>query len=161
MPLFILFLAFPLIETWLLVKFSGAYGFGNTILLVLITAFAGSALAKQQGLEVFNKLQLEVSQGKTPSKTLIEGLLILISGVILLLPGLISDAIGITLLIPPVRKLIASYLPKYIPKKMGSGPFQFKSSFQFGNSQFQQKRSKNLKETEEAEYQVLEDDDKR
>ena len=157
MLLFILFFAFPLLETWLLIQFSGAYGFGNTIILVLVTAVAGSSLAKKQGLEVFKTLQNEVSQGRTPENTLIEGFLILLSALILLLPGLISDALGILLLISPIRKRIARVLPQHI-KNTKSSSFQFKSFFQFGDSEFQQHHQTKLKETQEAEYQVIDED---
>lgn len=153
MKLFLLFFGFPLLETWLLFKFSNEFGFLVTLTLIILTAAVGSRLAKSQGLQVYKKLQEELQQGKQPSQTIIEGVLILISGVVLLLPGLVSDCIGILLLIPPIRIAIAQKLPQKLSSQNFRFQFGNKASFQhnFTNTS----RPPQKRQVEEAEYEVI------
>lgn len=153
MKLFLLFFGFPLLETWLLFKFSNEFGFLATLFLIILTAAAGSRLAKSQGLQVYKKLQEELQQGKQPSQTIIEGVLILISGVVLLLPGLVSDCIGLLLLIPPIRVAIAQKLPQKLSPQTFRFQFGNKSSFHqnFDNTS----RPPHQRQVEEVEYEVI------
>ncbi len=168
MPLFILFFTFPLVETWLLFQFSSEYGFFYTLVLIFLTAFFGSRLAKQQGFSILKQIKSEIGQGITPNATLLEGLLILVSGIVLLLPGLMSDFIGLALLIPPIRKKFVRLLPKILKKfakfKNGSStgsPFgaSFGSGFgqkpgpDFTPLEGNQKK----KPQEDAEFEVIDD----
>jgi UPF0716 protein FxsA len=104
--LFILFTAIPLLELWLLFQLSGLFGFWTTIGLVLGTGFAGAALARWQGWQVMERVQGEMRQGMLPASALGDGALILVAGVLLITPGVLTDLFGLSLLVPPVRALV-------------------------------------------------------
>ena len=101
--LILLFLAMPLIELALLLKVGSAIGPAATITLVVVTGILGAALARAQGFAVINRVRQELSAGRLPASEMVDGLLIFIGGLVLLTPGLITDALGFSLLIPWVR----------------------------------------------------------
>lgn len=127
MKLFLLFIFVPLIELYTLITIGGFIGAGNTVLLVLITATIGAYLAKREGLAVWTKIQKELKEGNIPKNELIDGVLLLIAGIVLLTPGIFTDLFGIFLLTPIGRTMLRGYLVKQFKKSvtvsMGS-PFQ-------------------------------------
>lgn len=99
------FLALVVLELWILVKLGSTIGILQTILLVLGAGIIGAWIAKWQGLHAILRVQNELRQGVVPTRTIGDGALILVAGLLLLLPGVISDVLGIALLIPPIRHL--------------------------------------------------------
>jgi UPF0716 protein FxsA len=104
--LMILFTAIPLVELWLLFQMSNWIGFWTTIGLVLGTGFAGAALARWQGWQVMERVQGEMRQGMLPAGALGDGALILVAGMLLITPGVLTDLFGLSLLVPPIRTLL-------------------------------------------------------
>jgi UPF0716 protein FxsA len=104
--LFAAFLVVPVAEIALLVAFSQAVGVWWTIGLVIVTAFVGSWLVARQGRETIQAASLEFRQWVLPAASLAHGVMILLAGAFLLTPGLLTDAAGFLLLIPPVREAI-------------------------------------------------------
>lgn len=101
--LFLLFTLMPLIELWLLFKLSGLFGFWTTVAVVLLTGMVGAALARWQGWLTLFRIQTDLRAGKMPAKAMGDGVLILVAGVLLITPGVITDIVGLSLLLPPVR----------------------------------------------------------
>ena len=104
--LLLLFTVVPLVELFLLVKLGTVVGVGPTIGLVIFTGVLGAWLARQQGLGVLRRLRVELAEGRLPAGALIDGLLILVAGAVLLTPGLLTDALGFVLLVPPTRAVV-------------------------------------------------------
>ena len=104
--LLLLFTVVPLIELFLLVKLGTIIGIGPTVLIVICTGVLGAWLARSQGLGVLRRITEDLNQGRMPTGSLVDGLLILIAGAVLLTPGLITDALGFFLLLPPGRALV-------------------------------------------------------
>lgn len=126
MPLLILFVVVPIIEIYFLIQVGGAIGVLPTILLVIATAFLGTALLRQQGMSTMRRYQENVQQGKMPAKELLEGLALLIGGVLLLTPGFFTDAIGFSLLIPITRQgMIKWILSKVNFQMMGASSHSY------------------------------------
>ncbi len=103
---FILFAAFvtvPVIEIALFIQVGGLIGLWPTLLTVVLTAFIGTTLLRMQGLKVLADAQNTLNQGGMPIEPAIHGVFLLISGLTLLTPGFMTDAIGLILFIPPVR----------------------------------------------------------
>ena len=98
--LFPIFVIMTLLEIYVLASVGDAIGGFSTVLLVIITAFIGSYLLKQQGWSTMAKAQHSMANGQTPAFEMMEGVVILISGVLLLTPGFITDTIGLLGLIP-------------------------------------------------------------
>lgn len=101
--IFPIFVAMTLLEIYVLVSVGEAIGGLSTILLVVITALIGSTLLKQQGWSTMAKAQNAMANGQTPAFEMLEGVVILISGVLLLTPGFITDIVGLLGLVPLSR----------------------------------------------------------
>lgn len=108
--LLLLFTVVPLVELWLLVRLSGVFGFWTTIFVVLATGALGTVLARWQGWRAMQRVQSEMRQGLLPAKALGDGALILVAGVLLITPGIITDVVGLALLAPPLRALVRNGL---------------------------------------------------
>ncbi len=102
----ILFVVIPVIELVIFTLVSDLIGLGNTLLLVLITAFIGAMLVRWQGLTVYRAFRRELESGQAPARSIVHGVLILLGGALLLTPGFLTDTVGFLLMVPPVRELI-------------------------------------------------------
>ncbi len=103
----ILFITIPLVEIAILIKIGGIIGAGYTIALVIGTAFLGVSLLRIQGISTLAKVQANISRGQLPATELIEGLILLISGALLLTPGFFTDTIGFLMVVPTLRQRLA------------------------------------------------------
>ena len=115
--LFPLFVIVTLLEIYVLVSVGESIGGFSTVLLVVITALIGSALLKQQGWSTMAKAQNAMANGQTPAFEMMEGVVILISGVLLLTPGFLTDILGLLGLMPWSRTyFIDQFLSKNASK---------------------------------------------
>ncbi len=110
--LFFVFLAVPLIEIALFILIGQAIGVVPTLLGVLITAIAGSLLIRWQGMAALRDMQAAMSRGELPARQMGDAMLIGLGGLLLLLPGYFSDALGLLLLIPWTRELLYRLLAR-------------------------------------------------
>lgn len=106
MWLFLLFLAVPLIEIGLFIQVGGWIGLWPTLLIVVLTALAGTWLVRSQGAQVLQKVRSSLDQLSDPTEPLAEGAMILFSGALLLTPGFFTDAVGFALLVPGFRRFV-------------------------------------------------------
>ncbi len=103
----ILFITIPLVEIAILINIGKIIGAGYTIALVIGTAFLGVSLLRIQGISTLAKVQANINRGQLPATELIEGLILLISGVLLLTPGFFTDMVGFLMLVPALRQRLA------------------------------------------------------
>ena len=89
--LFLLFILVPIVEIALLIQVSEVIGGFATIALVIVTAIVGAKLVKQQGMGAIQNVQLQMAQGQMPAKELFTGLCVIIAGVLLMTPGIMTD----------------------------------------------------------------------
>lgn len=107
--IFLLFVFVTLAEIYVLASVGGAIGGFWTVALVILTAFLGSFLLKQQGFATLKKAQNSIQNGQAPSIELLEGVVILVSGVLLLTPGFLTDFVGLLGLLPFSRGALIQY----------------------------------------------------
>tara|TARA_B100000902_G_C26868578_1_gene696609 strand:- start:83 stop:559 length:477 start_codon:yes stop_codon:yes gene_type:complete len=119
--LFAAFLLVPAIELYLIIEVSHQIGFGNTLIGLVFISVIGAWMVKREGLEIIRKTQIELVNGKLPGKQIVEGLLILLAGVLMLTPGFATDAIGLLLLFPLTRIMLRSFLTRRFVKKIEKG----------------------------------------
>ena len=105
--LFLLFVAVPLIEIYFLIRIGQHIGALSTILLCILTAALGAILLRIQGMLTLLSAREKLRQGEIPADNLLEGLILLITGVLLLTPGFVTDVIGFLCLVPSLRSLLA------------------------------------------------------
>ena len=115
MPLILLpLLALPLIEIAVLIMVGSSIGVFPTIALIILTGILGTILLKIQGFSVLSRIRTEMERGEAPDKSLADAAMIAIAGLFLILPGFVSDVIGLALFLPPVRALIRSVIGKRV-----------------------------------------------
>ena len=122
--LLLLFLLVPLIEIYVMIQVGGIIGALPTVLLVVLTAVAGAALARFQGLATLQRLQATMARGETPAIEMFEGVLLLIGALLLLTPGFITDLLGFVCLIPITRRALAFGALKRFTVVTPAGPGQ-------------------------------------
>lgn len=107
-------LLLPIAEIYVLIHVGSLLGFLPTILLLGCAALTGTYLLQTQGLKTFGRIQQSLDAGRLPAQDLIEGGLILAAGILLLIPGFISDGVSLFLLLPASRRRLASYLVDHV-----------------------------------------------
>jgi len=116
MPLLLLlaiFVLIPATELYVLIEVGSEIGALTTIWLVILTALIGGWMVRHQGLAVMFRVREQLDRGEPPAIEMIEGVLLLMTGFMLLLPGFITDVLGFLLLIPPLRRwLILTWLKR-------------------------------------------------
>jgi len=106
----LLFIIMPIVEIALLLRVGDAIGWVSTLLVVIATAILGSGMLRQQGLATLNTARQRMDVGEMPAQQLLEGVLIMIGGVLLLTPGFVTDAFGFACLVPFSRRWLAARL---------------------------------------------------
>lgn len=103
----LLLIGLPLIEITVFIQVGSEIGALWTILLTVATAIAGSLMLRIQGLTLLTRMRSEMDRGEVPGADLVEGALMVVASILLLIPGFVTDAVGLLLFVPPVRKAIA------------------------------------------------------
>lgn len=119
-----LFIGLPIIELVLLIKVHGAVGFWPTLLLVVLTGTIGASMVRRQGIALLFKIRREMQQGHMPAPQMVDGIMLLFAGAFLITPGLITDTVGFSLLIPAFRRAIRKGLRKKLEEKVRNGNVQ-------------------------------------
>lgn len=128
--LLLIFFSVPVIEIYLLIQVGGWIGALPTVFLVVFTAVLGVLLLRQQGFAAMQRVQTALANGQIPAMELLEGMLLTLGGVLLLIPGFLTDALGFLCLIPSARRwLVRAILDRHILKsphpprgRQGGGP---------------------------------------
>ena len=115
MPFLLLaILSLPLIEIAVLIFVGSNIGVFPTIGLIILTGFLGMLLLRIQGFAVISRIRTEMDSGQIPDKSMADAAMIALAGVFLIIPGFVSDIIGILLFLPPVRALIRTAIGKRV-----------------------------------------------
>lgn len=116
-----LFIVLPLIELAVLIQVGRWIGLVWTLALVVATGFLGAALARRHGVRAWIAIQDELRAGRVPASALADGLLILIGGIVLLTPGLITDLFGFAMLVPATRNAFKKALQRRFQRAVERG----------------------------------------
>ena len=109
-----LLLLIPLFDVMLLVAVAAWFGTLETVLIVVLTALIGMLLVRAEGRHTIRKIQRKLGQGEPPTNELVDGGLLLVSGAMLLTPGLVTDLIGLLLVVPVTRYPIRVATKKWV-----------------------------------------------
>ena len=119
--LFLLFVVVPFIELAILVRIGSAVGFWPTMALVVANGAVGAVLARGQGIRVLNAIRNDLASGQVPAAHLLDGLFVLVGGILLLTPGLLTDLAGLSLLLPFTRNRLKRILRARMEGMIHSG----------------------------------------
>ena len=118
--LILLFTIVPLLELSLLLRIGNWLGAGPTLGLVLGTGFVGAWLARREGLRAWSAVQEQLGRGQVPGRELLDAVLVLLAGVVLITPGILTDAVGFTLMTGPGRNWVARRIRKRLEASIES-----------------------------------------
>jgi UPF0716 protein FxsA len=121
MRLVLIFIIVPLMEILLLIEIGSRIGTLNTIVIILLTGILGGYMMRHQGFAILSNIRGDLSQSRMPTGELINGVLVLVGGILLLTPGFFTDAVGFLLLIPTTRGFIRKKIQLFIQRKIESG----------------------------------------
>jgi UPF0716 protein FxsA len=114
----ILFIAWPVAELYVIVKVAEAIGVLETIALLIVAWPLGSWAMRSQGRVAWRRMSTAVAEGRPPAREVLDGTLILLGGALLIIPGFITDVLGLTLLLPPTRALVRAVLVRNIKNRL-------------------------------------------
>lgn len=115
--LLFLFIVTPFVELVLLLLLADAIRWHWTLLIIIVTGVTGTFLARSQGFRVFNRIRDELNAGRMPTDSLVDGIMILAAGLLLVTPGLLTDGVGFSLLIPACRRFYRKLLTRWFKAK--------------------------------------------
>ena len=133
----------PILEIVLLLNIHGHLasflGSGNALLItigtIILTGVIGANLAKSQGFAILTRIQKCTATGQMPTDELIEGIMVLVGGVLLLTPGYATDLLGFTLMLPPSRILLKNTVKAAFQSAISNGSVHVRYYGQGGNQQ--------------------------
>ena len=117
----LIFVGVPLLELLLLIRLGGTIGLFPTLTLCVLTGVAGAWLTRREGLRALWSFQGRLARGGVPGRALMDGLCILLGGALLLTPGLLTDIVGFSLLLPPSRRWIQERMRRRIERQLADG----------------------------------------
>jgi UPF0716 protein FxsA len=104
----------PLVDALFLVVVATQIGAPLTVLIVVLTALLGMLLVRAEGRHTLRKIQAKLAEGELPTNELLDGGLLLVAGALTLTPGLVTDLLGILLVVPftriPIRAVVRDYV---------------------------------------------------
>ena len=116
--LLLLFIIVPVIELILLFQVGARIGPLPTLGIIIITAIIGARLTRAQGAHNMQRARTAMNEGRMPHQEVLDGMMIIIAGVLLITPGLLTDALGFTLLFPSLRAKLRKRLAKSFNKRV-------------------------------------------
>ena len=119
--LVLLFTVVPAVEIYFLIQVGAWIGGMNTLLLIIATGVVGAHYARQQGFEVVMRIQRAMNEGRPPANEMVDGAMLLVGGALLMTPGLITDAVGFSLVFPPTRAVIKEWFLGWLKRNIKSG----------------------------------------
>ncbi|MCE9679273.1 membrane protein FxsA [Shewanella sp. AS1] len=123
--LLMIFVLVPVIELNVLIRVGENIGSWNTVGLVILTAVVGVSLVRSQGISTLLQVQQKLARGEAPGQEIVEGMMLAMAGLLLLIPGFVTDFIGLLLLTPLTRKPVVKLLYKKMQVRVSrQGGFQ-------------------------------------
>jgi UPF0716 protein FxsA len=111
-----------MVEIYAVIEVAHRIGALDTIALLILVSVVGAWLTKHEGFVVLRRLREQLDAGRAPTGELIDGVLVLAAGVLLMVPGFVTDAIGLLVLFPPTRAPLRHLLRRRFEVRVFGGP---------------------------------------
>ncbi|PFJ13170.1 membrane protein FxsA [Bacillus cereus] len=115
--LLFLFVLIPAIEITVLIGLSHVIGLWSTFAMIVFTGIVGVYLAKRQGFKVLREIQFKLNRGEMPGEAVLDGIFIFVGGILLVIPGYVTDIIGFIFVVPVTRTLLKPLVIKWMEWK--------------------------------------------
>tara|TARA_B100001250_G_C19058848_1_gene469117 strand:+ start:48 stop:434 length:387 start_codon:yes stop_codon:yes gene_type:complete len=112
-----LILLLPIIEIYLFIKIGSQIGAFNTISLIFITAIVGIYYARYEGLNTLRAAFKQIVQNEIPIYEIVSGAALTFAALLMILPGFLTDGVGLLIIFPWTRKIILRKISKKNYKK--------------------------------------------
>ena len=119
--LLLMFMLLPAVELYLLVRLGRAYGGALPVLWVIVSACVGLLCARLEGLRVLRQWRTALATGAAPEQGVMSGVLVLLGSALLVLPGVISDVLGLALFLPFVRRAVSTLVLRRVQRAIANG----------------------------------------
>lgn len=121
--LLLLFIVVPIVEIWLILEVAqllggGTRGFVLTMIVLLLDSLLGAVLVRYQGRAAWDDFRSSLDAGKVPAREVVSGGFVLVGSTFLLLPGFLSDIVGVTFLAPPTRRLLTNRTIAFLKRRI-------------------------------------------
>ena len=113
--------AVPLVEIYALVQVGQVVGPLWTVAALLVVSLLGAALLRREGARTWRAFRTATTSGRVPAREVVDGALVLLAGALLLTPGFVTDAVGLLLLLPPVRAVVRRLLSGWVTRQLSAG----------------------------------------
>jgi len=121
--LLIFVLLAPIIELWGILQVSDWLGGWTTFWLIIVMGIAGAYVAQAEGRKIWADVRRQMAAGQPPGRTMLDGLCVVVGGILLVIPGFISDIAGLVLLLPFTRPFCRELMLRWLEKWMRNGNF--------------------------------------
>ena len=114
----------PFIEIYLFIKIGSQIGPFNTISLILITAIVGLYYARHEGLNTLRSAVKQLVKDEVPINEIISGAALTFAALLMILPGFLTDILGLLIIFPWTRKIFLKKIPKKNNKNFIEGEYE-------------------------------------
>ena len=118
LKLLLLLTVVPFVELMILLRLAEWLSWEVTLGTVVLTGVVGAWLARREGIKALERLRDDLAKGTPPADALIDGVLILVAGAVLVTPGVLTDACGFALLMPPIRRWVRRRLAEAFRRRV-------------------------------------------
>lgn len=110
--LILIFIVVPIIEIAVLIAVADVIGLWPTVVTLIVVSVLGAWLVKRQGVSLMRRLRETLDRGEIPTREGLDAILIFSAGVLCVVPGFVTDALGLLLLTPPARAFARGRITK-------------------------------------------------
>lgn len=122
MPLVLFLLILPIVELWVLIEVGSEIGALPTIGLLFLAAILGLTLLRKHGASVLMRANQRMQMGEVPAKEMVDGMFLAVGGILLLIPGFVTDVVALVCLVPGLRDWLIGKSLRNVVFRAGSFP---------------------------------------
>ncbi len=121
LSLLVAFVAFPILEIYVIIQVGQVIGTVPTVLLLIFESVLGGWLVKREGKRAWTALEATLRRGQLPGKQIADAALVLIGGTLLLTPGFVTDIFGFFFVLPFTRPLARRVVMAWAARRVVEG----------------------------------------